>query len=312
MNNEKLEYTKKVIDINWFIGRIESKWFSISDVNITKNFLDKKWYYHTSTYIKCFCETVDWEDKTIIDKIDFINVITLFNLDKKLQEKLLNAVLEIETFIKADFIQRLSINYKSPFWYLDRNNVAYRAEENFKKSILKIQDDNKKSPAFKHFFEKYKWDFLPIRHIVEFSSFGSFTKLFDFLKDDDLFLFCSKYNAVSITNTGIMYDKEQLKQRLKWLSSLRNRLAHSEISRSPKALPQIILPWFYLQLKLNTLSSYIQLIYHFLKMIDEEYAETFYTDCYYLLLEISKIKWIHIREFNKIGLKEWWEKRFKK
>ena len=297
------------MNIDWFIERIKSKWFFIWDIDFVKDFLNKNWYYHISSYIKCFCDTDNWEDEAFND-IDFHSVISLYNIDKKLQKELLNAVLKIETLLKANFIQKLCIKHQSPFWYLERRNLAFMASEELKKLVLDIQDKIKKSHACKHFFSKYSNEYLPIRHLVEFSSFGSFTKLFDYLKDDDLFMFCDLYWAVYQNWSSIFYDKKQLKTRLKGLADFRNRLAHSEITWSPTALSQIVLPKYSSSSKINTTSSYIQLIYHFLKMISIEEANTFYETCFDYLSKITEIKWIHDRELNKIWLAWNWEDRF--
>ena len=300
------------MDVDWFIKRIKSKWFKISDEQSVKDFLSKKWYYHISAYIKCFCETVNWDDKTILENTDFNNVISLYYLDKELQKEILNAVLEIETLLKADFVQTLSDKYQSPFRYINDQNITSRTSDKMDDLVKKIHKDVEKSSACLHFFAKYDSEYLPIRHLTEFASFWSFTKMFHFLKDQDLFNFCQKYWAIIQDNDSLRYDKDQLKQRLKWLSDLRNRLAHSEITWSQRALPKIILPWFPWEIKINTISSYIQLIFHFLKKIDENMANDYYNNCYDILFKISQIWWIHSREFNKIWLNENREKRFNK
>jgi len=308
----KIPYEKPVMDIDWFIERIISKWFKISDEQSAKDFLNKKWYYHISSYIKCFCDIVNSEDKTISDNIDFNNVISLYSLDKELQKELLSAVLEIETLIKSDFVQILSLKYNSPFWYANNQNITSRTNDKMEDLLEKINKDTSKSAACIHFLAKYDSKYLPVWHLVEFASFWSFTKLFHYLKDQDLFIFCKKYWAILQNWNSLIYDKDQLKQRLKWLADLRNRLAHLEITRSPRGLPWIILPWFQWNIKLNTVSAYIQLMHHFLKMIDENMANDYYNNCYDILFKISQIWWIHSREFNKIWLNENREKRFNK
>ncbi|PID34902.1 MAG: hypothetical protein CR971_00820 [candidate division SR1 bacterium] len=306
-----MKYTKPTLSLTKLVDHLRKKGFIIksdeeSEDNV-KSFLCNNGYYHTSSYMKCFYVPNLQTDKVQKENIAFINVIMLYLLDKQLQIVLLQSLLKIETFLKGFLLHNTSQKYKDPFWHTKQEYLTHQNYHNMIDIVERIQKDNQLSKISKDFFSKYDEEvYLPCWHLLEISSFGPFTKMFDFLKGEILLDFCTLLN-VDCTEEG--YDIDQFKGWLKGLCYFRNRIAHSEITWSIQRLPQIKLPS--ISKKLNTVCSYIQLMYHIITYIEgQDGADRFYLYCYDILLRIDKIPGITEKEKKRIGIWGNWKERF--
>lgn len=299
------KYTKPVLTLDQQIERIESKGFLISDESRDsfKTFLLQHWYYHISSYVKCFCQAKDWNDITESKNVRDIDIINLYAQDRTLQYHLLNVLLRIEVFLKSTFVYTMGQIHKDPFCHLNKETITHKNRKDRIELIDRIQEENKGSPILTNFFEHYDEKYATIRHLVEVSSFGSFTKLFRYLPHKILNYFYENLKIEEWKNISDGDKKEILKNWLKGLTTMRNRIAHSEMTRSVRELPKIKLPW--ISTKLNTTRSYIQLLIHlYTCMFWDESAMELKTFCYRILENIDAIPGITENERKRIWI--WW------
>lgn len=290
----KILYEKPVLSIDKLINHIiNNKWFSIKSTTDVKEILTNYGYYHLSSYMKCFYsdtikDTIAWSN------IDFIqSVYHLYELERQLSYLLLNKLLKIERILKAHFIAFTTEEYQDAFWYTNSNNLTAMNLEGMLNLIKDIEEKNSSSSIVSHYRNTYRDQYMPIWHIVEIASLWPFTKLYNYLKQDMLDKFVEKYQCS---------DTWTLKIWLKGLTTLRNRIAHGEILRSKSKLPKIWLPFLSPDIKINTIRSYIQLLWHLLSIISENEAEEFKQEISPILTAISNIQWLSAQEKQRIGI----------
>ncbi|MBB1579058.1 MAG: Abi family protein [candidate division SR1 bacterium] len=286
-------YTKPVKTIAELLEKLKEKGFIITprEEGLIKSFLENTGYYHVSSYMKSFFDPDKKEDKVQKKDIPFGNVINLYRQDRKLQSFLIWLLLHIEVFLKAKFIHITCEKYGSPFWYLDQTNL-FKSCDNLVNDIIL---NNKKSHILKNYKEKYgKNEPFPLWHIVEVASFGPFSDFFAHTKQEINTEFYKMFDF----GEGIYY-----RQFLGWLHGLcrlRNRVAHSEISRSMRLLPEIKLP--YIKASINSLTAYICLIYLFLKIENQGFADGLFHELLNCLEDIAKIDGLTFPEKQRIGI----------
>ena len=302
------KYTKPVLTLDQQIDRIAKKGFIISDESrdIFKTFLLHHWYYHISSYVKCFCKTENWNDTTESKEVRDFDIINLYTQDRTLQYHLLNVLLRIEVFLKSTFIYAMTQIYQDPFCHINKNVSTHKNRKYRLELIDKIQEENKASPILINFFDHYDEEYATIWHLVEVASFGSFTKLFTLLPHKILDYFYENLKIWEWENISLGEKREILKNWLKWLATMRNRIAHSEMTRSIRALPTIKLPW--IQQELNTTRSYIQLLIHFYEcMFWEPNSLELKNFCYQILQNISIIPGLLENEKKRIWIFGNWQ-----
>lgn len=307
-----MSYSKTALNIDELISKIKSKWFFVKYDSIVEDFISKNGYFHIVPYIKCFTKKdEDWVSKTEINNLDFDNVISLYNIDIKLQTTLFSALKQIEIYLKSNFIKYSLLEYNDPMWYTKWVHISMNNRNDWINIFQEIQEDRWESDTVKDFFKKYPdEEYLPIRITIEISSFWPFTKLFSYISPNILRQFSlNLWVEYFYKWTSLHYNFSQLKWWLRWFAKLRNRIAHSEITWSPSPLPLIALPR--ISKPLNTTCSYIQLIKHVLSIIPWEDASEFYRQCYLLLKQIEWIQWITEKEKMRIWITWNWENRFK-
>lgn len=195
-------YTKNVLSLDELVDHIGKKGFSLHNKEVIKDIVQCYGYYHLSSYMKCFYQSKN-HDKTTIPNLNFEqSVLQLFMLDIELSSLLFEALQKIEYFLKADFIAHTTSTFTydnngatqgDPYWYTKTGNIKNHNE--LMLIIEEIKTKNQKSRPIKHFLSTYDNPHLPIWHLVEVASLGSFTKLYNYIKIHKLQPLIDKYHS---------------------------------------------------------------------------------------------------------------------
>lgn len=291
-------YTKPVKTIDEIIVILRERGFLIPQDQEArvKHFLETEWYYHSSSYIKSFYAKGK-RDRVAKANIPFENVIHLYYCEKNLQHLILRALLKIETFLKAKLVHITCDLYKDPFRYKDSQKIYDWDVQLVEKLVNEIIEENQKSPIISDFRKKHGNADLPFWYLAEVASFGPFIKFFHFAKEDILNEF---YILFGVHQHHWKFYKNQFFSRLSALCRIRNRVAHSEILWSIRALPEILLPNY--KYTLNTTTSYICLIAWFLSKAEESVAIKMFYDMMTFLDTADAIKGVTFHEKQRMGI----------
>ncbi len=148
----------------------------------------------------------------------FENVITLYNFDKELRSLLFSAIQSIEIALRTKTIQTISSNYGA-FWFADVSLFSNTAI--YVKCLVNIKNELKRSKEdflIEHFAKYDNPLYPPAWKTLEVSSFGTLSKLYCNLSDNNL----KKQIAKELGLPQHIY----LESWIKSLSVLRNCIAH--------------------------------------------------------------------------------------
>ncbi len=148
----------------------------------------------------------------------FENVITLYNFDKELRSLLFSAIQSIEIALRTKTIQTISSNYGA-FWFADVSLFSNTAI--YVKCLANIKNELKRSKEdflIEHFAKYDNPPYPPAWKTLEVSSFGTLSKLYCNLSDNNL----KKQIAKELGLPQHIY----LESWIKSLSVLRNCIAH--------------------------------------------------------------------------------------
>ena len=130
---------KRALTFEEQVELLEKKGFIINDKNKVINFLSKNNYYKVSGYFNIFENS---EDK-VVGNINFEKVMLCYEFDRELMNLLYGIIGEIETYLKTQLANYLSLKY-NPLIY--ENKEIYRNQEiylEFKNRIDKIKTESK-------------------------------------------------------------------------------------------------------------------------------------------------------------------------
>ena len=148
----------------------------------------------------------------------FENVVTLYNFDKELRTLIFSAIQSIEIALRTKIIQIVSSNYGA-FWFTEKS--LFTNTTIFSKCLLNIEEELKRSKEdflIEHFAKYDNPPYPPAWKTLEVSSFGTLSKLYCNLADNNL----KKQIARELGLPQHLY----LESWIKSLSVLRNRIAH--------------------------------------------------------------------------------------
>jgi len=176
-------------------------------------------YYRLSAYFLPYQHSKNSIDKNkFLPNTTFEEILNLYYFDAELRKIIFEAIETIEIYFRTQISYYHSQEYGA-FGYLDINNLRTNLQMEFDElyqDILK-EKDRSKEVFIRHFKEKYNSSDLPIWSVVEIISFGSLSKLFMLLKDEE-----QKNVIKSMGNI----NKVVFFKWLKALSSIRNICAH--------------------------------------------------------------------------------------
>lgn len=176
-------------------------------------------YYRLSGYLLPFQHRKNTPQKNqFIEDTTFENIIQLYYFDTELRKIIFEAIEVIEIYLRTQIAYHHA-NKFGAFGYLDITNLRTNLQEPFDElhQDIRKEKDRSKEVFIKHFREKYNATDLPIWSVVEIISFGSLSKLFMLLQEDE------QNNIIQPMGN---INKFVFFKWFKALSSVRNACAH--------------------------------------------------------------------------------------
>ncbi len=173
----------------------------------------------------------------------FENVLSLYNFDKELRTIIFSAIQSIEIALRTKIIQIVSSNYGA-FWFT--NKSLFSKVTIFSKCLSNIEEELKRSKEdflIEHFARYDNPPYPPAWKTLEVSSFGTLSKLYCNLADNNL----KKQIARELGLPQHLY----LESWIKSLSVLRNCIAHHariwnrKYPWKPQIPKKLQSPWIY-------------------------------------------------------------------
>ncbi|MBS3999166.1 MAG: Abi family protein [Desulfobulbaceae bacterium] len=148
-------------------------------------------YYRLSGY--WFENYIDWETKMFRNGTSFEDSFDKYCFDKEFRKLVLSELEKIEVSIRASIINTLSIKYSSPFWFQNVN--LFKDVTKHTKLLEQLDKDFFRSDELfvQSFKKKYIEKLPPSWIILEITSFGTLSKIFENLKPYDKRLIANKF-----------------------------------------------------------------------------------------------------------------------
>lgn len=219
IKNQKNLYQKKHKTFDEQLNILKQRKLIISNDSFVLSKLQHINYYRLSAYFLPFQYPKNSENKNIfLPDTTFEDILSTYYFDTELRKIIFEAVESIEIYFRTQIAYFHSLKYDA-FGYLQlqnfRENKADKYDE-LQKDILKEKTRSKEF-FIKHFKKKYNSVDLPIWSVVEIISFGSLSKFFMILKEEE-------QNQVIQNIKGI--NKLVFYKWFHALSSVRNICAH--------------------------------------------------------------------------------------
>lgn len=119
-------------------------------------------------------------------KVSLRNVVTLYNFDKELRTLIFSVIQSIEIALRTKVIQIVSSNCGA-FWFADKS--LFSNTTIFSKCLSNIEEELKRSKEdflIEHFAKYDNPPYPPAWKTLEVSSFGTLSKLYCNLADNNL------------------------------------------------------------------------------------------------------------------------------
>lgn len=209
-------YTKQPISLADQMAILKNRGLLFDDEQAAIEFLKIISYFRLANYwrpLEC-----DKANHVFKPNSKFENVITLYNFDKELRSLLFSAIQSIEIALRTKTIQTISSNYGA-FWFADVSLFSNTAI--YVKCLANIKNELKRSKEdflIEHFAKYDNPPYPPAWKTLEVSSFGTLSKLYCNLSDNNL----KKQIAKELGLPQHIY----LESWIKSLSVLRNCIAH--------------------------------------------------------------------------------------
>jgi len=219
IKNQENLYQKKHKTFDEQLNILKQRKLIISNDSFVLSKLQHINYYRLSAYFLPFQYSKNSENKNIfLPDTTFEDILSTYYFDAELRKIIFEAIESIEIYFRTQIAYFHSLKYDA-FGYLElknfRENKADKYDE-LQKDILKEKTRSKEF-FIKHFKKKYNSVDLPIWSVVEIISFGSLSKFFMILKEEEQNQVIQNIQGV---NKVVFY---------KWfhaLSSVRNICAH--------------------------------------------------------------------------------------
>jgi len=203
---------KPPLTIKQQIEKLREKGCTVKDISFCEQVLSQINYYRLSAYFLPFKQ----KDGNYFYGIDFNNIYQIYEFDRNLRNLLLEAIEEIEIFLRAKFTYFHAHKY-GVTGYLDSANYYFKHDHNkFLDKIKNEINNNKKVLFVKHHIIKYDGKF-PIWVITELFTFGMLSYFYN-----DLLLQDQKLLAKKLFNT----IPKNFASWLRCCTDLRNICAH--------------------------------------------------------------------------------------
>jgi len=219
LKNQQNTYQKEHKTFEEQLELLKKRDLTISNPQYALTKLQHINYYRLSAYFLPFQYSKNSENKNkFLPDTTFEDIVKLYYFDIELRKIIFEAIEVIEVYLRTQISYYHSQSYDA-FGYLDIKNLRENKQTQFDelhKEILK-EKERSKEVFIRHFKNKYKTTDLPIWTVVEIISFGSLSKLFMLLQENE-------QNEV-ISSMGNI-NKVVFFKWFKALSSVRNACAH--------------------------------------------------------------------------------------
>ena len=209
-------YTKQPISIVDQMEMLKNRGLLFDDEQAAVECLKIISYFRLANYWKPM--ESDKVNHVFKPKSKFENVVTLYNFDKELRTLIFSAIQSIEIALRTKVIQIVSSNCGA-FWFADKS--LFSNTTIFSKCLSNIEEELKRSKEdflIEHFAKYDNPPYPPAWKTLEVSSFGTLSKLYCNLADNNL----KKQIAREFGLPQHLY----LESWIKSLSVLRNCIAH--------------------------------------------------------------------------------------
>lgn len=208
------EFQKEPKTSEELLSILQNRGMFVENETRAKFLLKQISYYRLSGY--WFSSYINLETKMFHQGVSFEQAFNKYCFDKDFRKLLLSELEKIEVSVRANIINTLSIKYQSAYWYLD--SKIFRDYDKHNKLLIKLKEDfNRSDELFvKSFKDKYLNDYPPSWIMLEITSFGSLSKLFE---------------NINLYDKRLISNEYQLSEKVfgSWLHSLvyiRNVCAH--------------------------------------------------------------------------------------
>jgi abortive infection bacteriophage resistance protein len=175
-------YDKKTLLISEHIIQLRERGLIISNEEFAQHYLEHISYYRLAGY--WWPMQSDKINHTFKENSKFEDVIALYNFDRELRVLLFDVIEKIEISLRTKLIYHLSHEF-DPWWF--QNTSIFQDTKALIDTLANINEEvNRSKDAFiKEHKNKYKDDlrFPPAWKTLEFTSFGSLSKLYGNLKN---------------------------------------------------------------------------------------------------------------------------------
>lgn len=231
-----MKYDKLPIDFTRQLEILKERGMVFRDSNDALNILYSISYFRLANY---WHDLEDKDTDRFVEGSDFDEVIALYNFDRELRSITFAAIQDVEIAFRTRVGHFLSMKYGA-FWFL---NVDLFKDKNLHRTCLsKLKEEVTRSHEefIKDHFVKYdESPFPPSWKIMEVASFGTLSKLYSNLADNQI----KKQISCSFGLPSYLF----LENWMKCAAVLRNCCAHharlwnrrfSTIPKYPKHLPE--------------------------------------------------------------------------
>lgn len=219
IKNQENYYQKKHKTFSEQLDILKERKLNISNESFALTKLQHINYYRLSAYFLPLQYDKKSENKNIfLPNTNFEDILSLYYFDCELRKIVFEAIESIEIYFRTQIAYFHSFKYDA-FGYLNFSNFREKKAEEFYKVQDDILKEKTRSKEFfiKHFKNEYNSTDLPIWSVVEIISFGTLSKFFMILKEEE-------QNKVIRNIHGI--NKLVAFKWLHALSSVRNICAH--------------------------------------------------------------------------------------
>ena len=187
IKNQKNSYQKKHKTFEEQLGILKQRKLIISNDSFVLSKLKHINYYRLSAYFLPFQYPKNSENENIfLPNTSFENILSSYYFDAELRKIIFEAVESIEIYFRTQIAYFHSLKYDA-FGYLKLENFRENKADKFQELQDDILKEKTRSKEFfiKHFKKKYNSVDLPIWSVVEIISFGSLSKFFMILKEEE-------------------------------------------------------------------------------------------------------------------------------
>lgn len=219
LKNQNNLYTKVHKTFEEQLQKLIERKLTISNEQYVLSKLEHINYYRLSAYFLPFQNKKDSTNPNeFLSNTTFEDIIKLYYFDTELRKIIFEAIEVIEIYLRTQIAYYHSQKYGAfGYLYIATLRGNYQTEfDELHQDIIK-EKERSKEVFIKHFKDKYNSSDLPIWSVVEIISFGSLSKLFMLLQEEEQNQVIAKMGNI---------NKVVFFKWFKALSSVRNACAH--------------------------------------------------------------------------------------